>query len=169
MTATAVRKPFPLSPWLEADATARTLAASPGRTIDTGWNIGVGRVVRLNKPSKARTHGSVRVVNHLGESDTFDFVLLCDRLRSGAAKFVDALDEVRDWVFKTRSGATHAVGRGDPLFCVLDNTRVRFERMVDCSASSGVPGDWMVEVSSNYDGKVLPDLRHPSQVFAYGM
>lgn len=76
---------------------------------------------------------------------------------------------VTRWTFKTRSGVPHDLVRGDPLFCVLDNARVRFERVVDCSASSGVPGDRMVEVSSNYDGRVLPDLRHPSQLFAYGV
>lgn len=46
---------------------------------------------------------------------------------------------------------------GHPLFCSLDNTRVRFVRMVDAVT---------VEVASNEDGKILPDYRHISQVKA---
>ena len=96
MTATAVREPSTPATgaaWLYSDLTARALADSVGRVIDTGWNIGVGRVVRLNPPSRKYPHGSVRVVNHLGEGDTFDFVRLRDRLRSGGAKFVGSLDD----------------------------------------------------------------------------
>lgn len=78
-------------------------------------------------------------------------------------------DDVTRATFKTRGGTPVDVVRGDPLFCVLDNTRVRFERLVNCFEASGVPGDVMVEVSSNDDGRVLPDLRHPTQVYAYGV
>jgi hypothetical protein len=77
--------------------------------------------------------------------------------------------EVTRWAFRTFRGNPVEVVRGDPLFCTLDNTRVRFHRVVNCFESSGVPGDVMVEVSSNHDGKILPDLRHPSQVYAYGV
>lgn len=163
MTAT-----LPLAPWLSTEAVARELAESVGRVIETGTNVGVGRVVRLNPPSRKYSHGSVRVVNQYGEGDTLDFVRLRDDLRRRNARFIESLDEVRFWVFKSRSGMAHLVGRDDPLFCTLANTRVRFRRMVDPSPG-GKPTDWLVEVASNADGSVLPDLRRPNDVFAYGV
>ena len=60
--------------------------------------------------------------------------------------------------FKTRTGETKRVTAGDPLFCILDERRVRFVRMVDSTT---------VEVADDWTGKVLPDWRHPSQLFAY--
>jgi hypothetical protein len=59
--------------------------------------------------------------------------------------------------FKARLGGTKSVTRGDLMWCALDNTRVRFFRMVD---------SYSVEVTDN-NGKILPDYRHPSQLTAY--
>ncbi len=57
----------------------------------------------------------------------------------------------------TRDGVEKRVVTGDPLWCDLDKTRVRFVRMVDSYA---------VEVTDN-NGKLLPDYRHPTQVHPY--
>lgn len=58
----------------------------------------------------------------------------------------------------TRTGETRTVATGDPLWCSLDNTRVRYVR---------TERDGMVVVASNETGRELPDLRHPTQVVAY--
>ncbi|AWM40284.1 hypothetical protein GobsT_12520 [Gemmata obscuriglobus] len=60
--------------------------------------------------------------------------------------------------FKTRDGVEKTVVHGDPLFCTLDNCRVRFVRMVDSTS---------VEVMDANTGRLLPDYRHPVQLFAY--
>jgi hypothetical protein len=61
-------------------------------------------------------------------------------------------------VLLTRDGKEKTVTYGDPLWCDLDQCRVRFVRMVDSSS---------VEVMADWDGKILPDYRHPSQVHPY--
>lgn len=56
------------------------------------------------------------------------------------------------------TGEPKNVVYGDPLFCRLENKRVRFARLVD---------DQTVEVMSDEDCRVLPDWRHISHVVAY--
>ncbi len=58
---------------------------------------------------------------------------------------------------KNRIGEERRVLIGDPCWCVLDDTRVRFSRQLP---------DGMIEVM-NDDRTALPDLRHPSQLIAY--
>lgn len=58
----------------------------------------------------------------------------------------------------TRTGEARTVVTGDPLWCRLDNTRVRYVR---------TERDGMIAVASNETGRELPDLRHPTQVVAY--
>ncbi len=157
---------LPVPSWLAGDPWAESLADSLGRSLNTGYHLGVGVVIRVNQPSAAHPHGSLTLRNARRETETFDFVDLRDRLSKRVASWwKGSLPEVTTWRFPTRAGRWHDLTRGDPLFCVLDETRVRFNRMVFCGASES---DWMVEVTSNYDGRVLPDLRHPTQLFAYG-
>jgi hypothetical protein len=64
-----------------------------------------------------------------------------------------------------RLGRERAVTAGDLLWCKLDGCCVRFSRLVPpmwCGAG------WVVEVTDAYSGRVLPDYRHPSQVYALG-
>lgn len=58
---------------------------------------------------------------------------------------------------KARNGNVKLVLTGDLLFCTLDNKFVRFVKS---------EFDGMVEVADRNTGKVLPDLRHPTQVYA---
>ncbi len=58
---------------------------------------------------------------------------------------------------KTRDGQPKTVRMHDPVFCTLENRRVRF---------AGLEADGMVNVAED-SGKRLPDLRHASQVLAY--
>lgn len=58
-------------------------------------------------------------------------------------------------------GGHKAVGRGHPCRDGLDGVRVRIHAVVPDWG-----GTWLVEVTDD-DGRVLPDLRHPSQVRAY--
>lgn len=59
---------------------------------------------------------------------------------------------------RARSGEAKVVRSGDPLWCSLENRRVRFCRKVD---------EYTVEVMDNDGLRVLPDYRHVSQVLAY--
>lgn len=58
---------------------------------------------------------------------------------------------------KTKSGIEKTVHTGDPMWDTLDGKRVRFSRMIDATT---------VEVASNETGKVLPDWRHITQLYA---
>jgi hypothetical protein len=50
---------------------------------------------------------------------------------------------------------TETLSWGDPMWCSLDNTRVRYSK---------TEYDGMIEVMNNDGTKILPDLRHPSQL-----
>lgn len=52
---------------------------------------------------------------------------------------------------------TKPVHSGDPLWDTMDNRRVRFSQQTE---------DGFIEVMDD-DCRVLPDLRHPTQVMAY--
>ncbi len=58
---------------------------------------------------------------------------------------------------KTSDGQTKTVRHLDPVFDTLESKRARLSK---------VEADGMIELTDN-DGKVLPDLRHASQVIAY--
>lgn len=60
--------------------------------------------------------------------------------------------ELRD-----RNGVLKPVRRLDPVWDTLDGARARLSK---------VEADGMLELTDN-DGRVLPDLRHPSHVLAY--
>ena len=55
----------------------------------------------------------------------------------------------------TKTGTTKTVSHGDPLWCSLENRRVRFSRLIGSA----------VEVMDD-SGRVLPDWRHQTQVKA---
>jgi hypothetical protein len=56
------------------------------------------------------------------------------------------------------TGQPKAVTYGDPCWCRLDECRVRYVRHVDGTS---------VEVMDDRTGRVLPDLRHPTQLLVY--
>ena len=58
----------------------------------------------------------------------------------------------------TRDGQVRRVVRYDPVWDALDGKRARFW---------AVTRDGMVELADGDAARILPDLRHPSQVFAY--
>lgn len=57
---------------------------------------------------------------------------------------------------KTVNGTEKQVGWCDAVWCQIEKRRVRFSKQLP---------DGMVEVVTD-DGKKLPDLRHPSQLWA---
>jgi hypothetical protein len=146
--------------WMRDQKVAGELASCVGRLLDTGYDVGVGRVVRLNAPSTKFRHGSITVENAAGQKDTLDFVRMYDRLQNNESKWLQPLSKMSE---RSRFPAhLAAVVAGDALWCSLDKCRVRFVRMVE--PTPAIPGEWMVEVSDNWTGKVLPDYRHPTQV-----
>ena len=58
-------------------------AYESGSPLNTYSNIGVGKIEKINPPSKKYVHGSVRVRNSQGESDTFDLIVLANRTAKG--------------------------------------------------------------------------------------
>jgi len=76
-------KAIPLPEWMQGDPTAERLSQGVGESIETGADIGVATVTKLNPPSKKYPHGSVVLTDESGRSDVFDFTRLRDNIRKG--------------------------------------------------------------------------------------